>query len=616
MRIAGFLLIAAALVPGCSRTRGGDSGPFASIAVTISSGVLDGNVAVGYSLSGSGTWNVTISYSTDGGLTWSGASPANGCPPTKSLPAGMAYTFSWDTVADNVSGPVVVRATIPGSSATANGTIGNAGLVYLDRSATLDAAAPTIVFPPVHRGHYDLGPTVLNFLADAGFAPLVQQIPVKSWRISVGRWEIGPVSIMAPEAACYSTDVNQLKTCSREFYTGPNTLIGAVDPLNYNFAYLDSAIAAVEACGAEPYLCFDYTPFNLASNQDPLTANNHYLGDPNLSFCNGIRTSPPLDNAVYAEVVKRVVMHVKGTFAGGLSKPLTYVEIGNEPDLPITYFWTGTRAQFIAMYMAVAPVLDAQFGATIKIGAASFAWLLGEADPTFLQDFLAGIGTTKLDFVGVHAYQDVPETGFAPQLAKAKLLRDTFKPLAELHVPEWGMILDGGPEFDDMTAALHHAKALEYFILYDVTLSHRALVRDIVAAPGGLGLLKAGPARAKPATHVYQAYEKLSETPLGLAIPAQVPAGKPMILGGTSATAITVLFFHEAPPIGQVGRFALSRNNIPFASYSVDRYVLTDATYANGDGLWLQQSRDASGPLAETITFTDDVFVMWRLTMK
>jgi hypothetical protein len=616
MRVAGFLCIAAALVPGCSRTRGGDSGPFATIAITVSGGVLNGNVAVGYSLSGTGTWDATFSYSTDGGVTWSGASPANGCPTTKSLPAGMAYTFSWDTVADAVTGPALVRGSIAVSSATAPCTIGNAGLVFLDTSATIDAAIPSIVFPPVHRGHYDLGPTVLNFLADPVLAPLVQQVPVKSWRISVGRWEIGPVSIMAPEPACYSTDPNQLKSCSREFYTGPNTLAGAVDPLNYNFGYLDSAIAAVEAFGAEPYLCFDYTPFNLASNQDPLTANNHYLGDPNLSFSNGIRTSPPLDNAVYAEVVKRVVMHVKGSFASGLNKPLTHVEIGNEPDLPFTYFWTGTRAQFIAMYMAVAGALDLQFGASIRIGAASFAWLPGEADPTFLEDFLVGIGATRLDFVGIHAYQDDPTSQIAPQLAKAKLLRDTHKPLAELHVPEWGMVLDGGPEFDDMTAALHHARALEYFLLFDVQLSHRALVRDIVPGAGGLGLLKAGPAATKPATYVFHAHERLSQTPLGLSIPAQVPAGKPMILAGSSATAITILFFHEAPPVGQVGRFTLTLANNPFPNYAVDRYRLTDATCANGDGLWLQQSRDLSGPFGDTILFTDDVLVMWRLTLK
>ncbi len=240
---------------------------------------------------------------------------------------------------------------------------------------------------------------------------------------------------------------------------------------------------------------------------------NHYLTYPHMSFSNGIRTSPPADNAVHAEVVKRVVMHVKGTFAGGLSKPLTYVEIGNEPDLPFTYFWTGTRAQFLAMYQACAAALDAQFGSAIKVGAASFAWGPGEADPTFPQDFLAGLGSSRLDFLGFHVYQDEPETRWAERLSKAKSLRDALRPAAELHVPEWGMVLDGGPEFDDMTAALHHAKALEYMLLFDVKLSHRALIRDIVSAPGGMGLLRMSPARTKPATYVYHAYERLYETP-------------------------------------------------------------------------------------------------------
>ena len=46
-----------------------------------------------------------------------------------------------------------------------------------------------------------------------------------------------------------------------------------------------------------------------------------------------------------------------------------------------------------------------------------------------------------------------------------RTLRDKYKPAAELICAEWNMSLaSGGPQFDDMRAALHHAKALEYFI--------------------------------------------------------------------------------------------------------------------------------------------------------
>jgi hypothetical protein len=510
-------------------------------------------------------------------------------------------------------------------SGCSRGGGGNAffGPVYLERSATVDAGAGTIVFPPVHRGHYDLSPVTLSYLGDPAFAPLVMQVPVKSWCISVGRWEIGPAAFLAPEAACYSTDVNQLKTCSREFYTGPNDLVSAQTLSNYHFSYIDSAIDAVIQAGAQPYLDFDYMPLSLASNTNPNTANNLYLTDQYLSFSNGIRTSPPLNNAVYAEVVKQVVDHVMTKYAGSLTLPLQ-VEIGNEPDLvdlsgaPSKYFWTGTRAQFLAMYQACAAALDTKFGSTIKIGAGSFAWSPPEPGPTFAQDFLAGLGTTRLDFLSFHIYDDTPETYFVNRLFAIKALRDALKPSAELHCTEWGMALTGGPKFDDMRAALHHAKALEYFLLFDVKLSHRALIRDVVAASGQMGLLKAGPpVTNKPAAYTFQAYEMLAETPTGLNITSINPPAKPMLVAGASATAITVLFFHERPPAGEVGRMALTIKNVPFANYRVDRYELTDATVAGGNGLELERSQDESGStFSETLTFSDNTVAVWRLTQK
>jgi hypothetical protein len=600
------LLAALLLVPACGGGGGGSS-PFATISVSTAGG--GGNVTVAYALAGSGAWDVEVDWSADGGATWTNAAPANGCPAPKARAAPGAYAFLWDTVADAASGAVVVRARISGSSSTSSVTIANPGLSFLDSTATADAGAAAFAIPPLHRGHYDLSPTRLNYLGDAGFAPLVAQIPVKSWRISVGRWEIGPVAIMAPEPASYSLVPAELATSSREFYRGPNTLAGAQDPANYHFGYLDAALAAVRACGAEPYLCFDYMPFTLALNQNPVTADNIYLSDANFSFSNGIRTSPPANPAVYAEVVKQVVLHAK----------VNVVEIGNEPDLlhatlaPTKFFWTGTRAQFLAMYQACAAALDAEFGTSIKIGAASFGWQPFEPAPTFADEFLLGLGASRLDFLSYHVYDDVPETYFLERTSAAKALRDLRRPSAELHCPEWGMTLDGGPEFDDMRAALHHAKALEYMLLFDVRLSHRALIRDPVAAPGGLGLL-ASPARNKPAAYVFQAFERLG--PEGLALSGVAPAAKPMVLAGRSADAVTVLFFHEAPPPGQVGRFALNVANLPFAQWTSERRVLTDAGVLNGDGLRLSATREGAGAFAETLRFTDDVIVAWTILRR
>lgn len=611
--LAGTVLLVASCSGGGGS--GGASGPAASptgIAVHVPAGI-GGSASLAYDLAGGGHGDVVVEYSVDGGTTWSGAAPAAGCPTNKGLSAPGSYTYLWDTVADGVAGPVQVRASVGRHTATTATSVANTVATWLERSATIDAATVVATYPGVHAGHYDLSPVVQRYADDPAFAARCAGMGVRYWRISVGRWEVGPVAIMAPEAAAYSNDPEALKTCSREFYRGPPTLAGAQDPANYHFGYLDAAIAAVESTGAEPYLCFDYMPFTLAANQDPSTAANLYLANPDLSFSNGIRTSPPLDDAVYAEVVARTMMHVNGAFAGGLGRSIRHVEIGNEPDLPAPAagtFWTGTRAQFSSMYQAVSAVLDARFGSSIRICAGSFAFLPGSS---FMGDFLAGLGGARLDAISFHAYDDVPETYLVERITAAKALRDAHVPGADLHCSEWSLQLDGGgPKFQSMAAALHHAKALEYFTLLGVGLSHRAVLRDPVA--GNIGDITVAPARLKPAGGVFAAYELLGATPQLLSIQSISPAGKAMLMAGRSADAITVVFFHEKPPAGSVGRCTIGIPTPGFAgTYAVDRWLLTDATCANGDGLWHTGTAAASGGFTATLQFTEDTLVVLRL---
>ncbi|MCK6491381.1 MAG: hypothetical protein L6R48_24290, partial [Planctomycetes bacterium] len=287
-----------------------------------------GVATVTYTLGGMSGVDAVVEWSGDGGRSWSGAAPADGCPTTKGRGAGTA-TYRWDTVADGAAGAVLVRVSAGGLSASVAATVANPAPSWLERSATVDAGTAAGPIPPVHDGHYDLSPVVQNMAADPALPGLCTRLGLRSWRLSVGRWEIGPTWLMAPEPAAWSDDPAVLRTCSREFYRGPNTLAGAQDPANYAFAYLDQAIRTVEGFGAEPYLCFDYMPFTLAATQDPANPANLARTDPTLSFSNGIRTSPPADDAVYAEVVKRTVMHVNDTFAGGLRRSIRHVEIGN-----------------------------------------------------------------------------------------------------------------------------------------------------------------------------------------------------------------------------------------------------------------------------------------------
>jgi hypothetical protein len=204
------------------------------------------------------------------------------------------------------------------------------------------------------------------------------------------------------------------------------------------------------------------------------------------------------------------------------------------------------------------------------------------------------------------------ETDFLGQIVSAKNARDTYVPGAELHCSEWSMNLDNDAKFQNMTSALHHAKVLEYFTLLGVTLSHRSLLQDPFLSMGDITPL---PGRLKPAGGVIAAYELFSQTPQLASITSTVPAGKPMIMVGRSSDAITLVFFHEKPPAGQVGRLSIDLANPGFAgSYAVDRWLLTDATCANRDGLWHTGASQNSGDYHSTLNFTEDTLIVLRLS--
>lgn len=567
-----------------------------------------GVATVTYTLGGMSGVDAVVEWSGDGGRSWSGAAPADGCPTTKGRGAGTA-TYRWDTVADGAAGAVLVRVSAGGLSASVAATVANPAPSWLERSATVDAGTAAGPIPPVHDGHYDLSPVVQNMAADPALPGLCTRMGLRSWRLSVGRWEIGPTWLMAPEPAAWSDDPAVLRTCSREFYRGPNTLAGAQDPANYAFAYLDQAIRTVEGFGAEPYLCFDYMPFTLAATQDPANPANLARTDPTLSFSNGIRTSPPADDAVYAEVVKRTVMHVNGTFAGGLRRSIRHIEIGNEPDLPQPYFWSGDQARFTAMYRACADALDAEFGASISITAGSFALPAGP----FMAGFLANRAGARLDALGFHVYQD-DVAAFVGQVQAARSARDAHAPGAALHCTEWSRALNATAPFQTMTAALHHAQVLEWFTLLGVARAHHALVQDPVES---YGCVTTRPARLKPSGGAFAAFALLAETPTLATIRAIDPPDQAMLVVGRSAQAVTAVFFHARPPAGQVGRMRLrlAGHGLP-GTYAVDRWLLTDATCANGDGLWHTGSTSASGDYDATIPFTADTLVVLRLAAQ
>lgn len=465
-------------------------------------------------------------------------------------------------------------------------------------SATVQADSVQGQLAPLWRDHYDLSVSHLIYLAEPGFLPLAQSVQPRSWRCSVGRWEVST----QPPTGGDSLLPTVLATIDREFYRGPNTLAGADDPASYDFTYLDEQLAHIRSLGAKPFLCFDYMPFTLSAQQSPFNPHNLGVTNPNLSFSNGIRTAPPADPGVYARVVRNTARHVRGLFAGTTDFDVDAIEIGNEPDLidasgtPLRYFWTGTTQQWLNMYAQIAAEIDGDplLAGQLELGAGSFAFFPHEPGVSFLEQFLTDVAANgrRLDFVSYHSYGDAL-TGHLLALVRLTIILDSLGLTTQIVNGEWGRALDGlDPVYDTVEHGLFRTKVMMLMQLFGVTRSHEALFRDLASGSGQLGLVTTGPAGSKPVTDIYRALNLINTAPLALATSA--PNGS-YVMAGKSAddSRVVVVWVGDDPGTGRQTRLDITVNSLPWgnAPFSIVRYEVSDASWAAGLGVAAADTR-------------------------
>jgi hypothetical protein len=374
--------------------------------------------------------------------------------------------------------------------------------------ASLASAAPTHIqvdagravgrVEPLWGDHYDLSVLHRGHLQAPNFREALRALRPRSWRCSVGRWEVGHPAPPQDE---------------REFYRGPDTLAGADDLANYHLSYLDEQLAAIRELGAEPFLCFDYMPRTLARRKrrggpGDVGARRH-----DMSFSDGIRNSPPANPEVYARVVRRVMRHAHEKHG------VTWFEIGNEPDLtgprgePIPIFWSGTRQDFAATYLAVArEVVRDPALAAVKLGFGSFGMTPTERMPTFLESTVRAVveAGARCDFVSYHSYADAPEAHLAKLEQVVEVVRGAGLD-ADLVNGEWGRKLDGAePIYATLAFGLFRARVMNLMQQHRVRFAHEALLRDPFPIRNFFGLLGHGPWPDKPVTSVYRALNRLT----------------------------------------------------------------------------------------------------------
>ena len=127
---------------------------------------------------------------------------------------------------------------------------------------------------------------------------------------------------------------------------------------------------------------------------------------------------PPKDNHKFAVVCEHIIRHYNEGWANGYHFDIPYWEIWNEPE-ELTNFrsnmWSGTKAEYFALYEVVSKHLKQCFGDSISVGgyaAVGLQGILPDASRHSLEyleyfhDFLAFIKANNcpLDFFSYHQY--------------------------------------------------------------------------------------------------------------------------------------------------------------------------------------------------------------------
>ncbi|MEP0774303.1 MAG: hypothetical protein HRF46_08060, partial [Acidobacteriota bacterium] len=197
----------------------------------------------------------------------------------------------------------------------------------------------------------------------------------------------------------------------------PNPAADEAAPTSYNFASTDEAIRQARAGGFEVF-------FRLGES----------YGGPK---------SPRMSAARWAEVVRRIVEHVNGDFAGGLRAGVRWWEIWNEPNGPL--FWSGSEAEFFDLFARAARAVK-EADPTVLVGGPGLA---GHTDERWLRGLLrhARAAGAPVDFISWHIYHmGSPATLRRAQRQLRALLDEEGFAASQLLLTEWN--LSGGAGCD------------------------------------------------------------------------------------------------------------------------------------------------------------------------
>ncbi len=173
--------------------------------------------------------------------------------------------------------------------------------------------------------------------------------------------------------------------------------------ITYNFTYLDKQILPMVKSGITPFVSLSDMSAALGSNVE----------------------GPPTSDSAYAAAVSAVVTHYADLGYTGWDW-----EIWNEPDVSSEF--TGTEAQYEAMYAAAAPAIKAA-DPTAQVGGPAVLNLSDSWTDTFLS-YLQANASIPFSFLSYHSYDT---TNFSSSTTAEADLADYGFSDIPVYVTEW-----------------------------------------------------------------------------------------------------------------------------------------------------------------------------------
>jgi xylan 1,4-beta-xylosidase len=337
-------------------------------------------------------------------------------------------------------------------------------------------------------------------------------------------------------------------------------------PASYNFGPTDKVLAAIHDAGAEVFYRIGRSWG--ADNVDP-----------------------PPDFDKYANVVKHVAMHYNRGWANGFHYNIRYWEFWNEPE---ALFWSGTPAQFYALYEKTALALKS-VDPNLKIGSDAKAIASNpDAYREGLIDYCAA-HHVPLDFYSWHTYANSSADPYdAVRLGREiRTLLDTHGfPKAESILSEWNLT----PDFTEgqklrlqgMENAAFIGASLTY--LQDSPVDRAHFYRGD-AAWMGLFDLQGRPFKT---AYAFQAMGKMQATPQRFAVQGADTFGLAALAGRSAdGKTVQILISNYAIPAGfkaiELSMPADVAKSAPIPDFSKFKFLpkRTDIVYRDNAGYHL-----------------------------